>query len=70
MPGCFPGDGAGNLPAVTWGTTGHTPVPVPVFARGTGAESVTGPMENTDIFFLMMNSSAGSGIPSPAAHLP
>ena len=63
-------NGAGNLPAVTWGTTGHTPVPVPVFARGTGAESVSGPMENTDIFFLMMNSSAGSGIPSPAAHLP
>jgi alkaline phosphatase len=63
-------NGAGNLPAVTWGTTGHTPVPVPVFARGIGAEAVSGSMENTDIFLLMMNSSARSGIPSSPAGVP
>ena len=63
-------NGAGNLPSVTWGTTGHSPVPVPVSARGIGAESVSGTMENTDIFLLMMNSFARSGTPSPAAGVP
>ena len=49
-------NGAGNLPTVTWGTTGHTSTPVPVFAQGIGAESVFGTMENTDIFHVMINS--------------
>lgn len=63
-------NGAGNLPAVTWSTTGHSPVPVPVFARGIGAEAVSGSMENTEIFLLMMNSYARSGIPPSAAGVP
>jgi len=63
-------NGAGNLPSVSWGTTGHTPVSVPVFLRGIDAESVPGILENTDIFHIMMNSSAGSEIRSPGSAIP
>jgi alkaline phosphatase len=42
-------NGAGNYPEVTWGTTGHTAVNVPVYAWGLGAESVAGILDNTDI---------------------
>lgn len=34
---------------ITWGTTGHTGAPVPVFAVGKGAEKFTGMMDNTQI---------------------
>jgi alkaline phosphatase len=60
-------NGAGNLPTVTWGTTGHTSTPVPVFGWGIGAESVFGTIENTEIFHIMINSSASSGIAIPVA---
>lgn len=63
-------NGAGNLPSVAWGTTGHTSVPVPVFALGIDAEPVPGTLENTAIFHLLMNSSTGSGIRSPGARIP
>lgn len=63
-------NGAGNLPSVAWGTTGHTSVPVPVFARGVDPASVPEPMENTDIFDLLMNPSARSGIRSDSAAIP
>ena len=63
-------NGAGNPPTVAWGTTGHTSVPVPVFAWGIEAASVPGIMENTDIFHLLMDSSTGSGIRSPGAAIP
>lgn len=59
--------GAGNLPTVTWGTTGHTSSPVPVFGWGISSESVSRTMENTEIFNIMLNSSTGSGIASPLA---
>jgi alkaline phosphatase len=48
-------NGAGNYPTVTWGTTGHTATPVPVFARGIGADSVSVIMDNTEIFNIMIN---------------
>jgi alkaline phosphatase len=63
-------NGAGNLPSVAWGTTGHTSAPVPVFALGIDAEPVSGILENTDIFLLLMSSSTGSGIRSPGAGIP
>lgn len=63
-------NGAGNLPSVAWGTTGHASAPVPVFALGIDAEPVPGILENTDIFLLLMNSSTGSGIRSPGAGIP
>lgn len=42
--------GVGNLPAVTWGASGHTQTAVDVYAFGPGARLVQGEMENTDIF--------------------
>ena len=63
-------NGAGNLPSVAWGTTGHTSAPVPVFALGIDAEPVPGILENTDIFLLLMNLSTGSGIRSSGAGIP
>jgi alkaline phosphatase len=46
-------NGEGVLPSVTWGTTGHTPVDVPVYGLGGGADAVSGRMENTDIFRII-----------------
>ena len=48
-------NGKGTLPQVSWSTTGHTPVKVPVYAYGPGAEAFTGPMDNTDIFHKIMS---------------
>jgi alkaline phosphatase len=36
----------------TFSSTGHTGVNVPIYARGANAESVTGTMDNTDVFSL------------------
>ena len=44
------GAGVDNYPAVTWSTTGHTGVDVPVYARGPNAEMISGVMDNTDFF--------------------
>jgi len=53
-------NGKGVLPSVTWGKTGHTPVDVPVYALGAGADPVAGRMENTDIFRIIRKA---AGIP-------
>lgn len=50
------GNGAGALPSVTWGTTGHTPVDVPVYGFGAGAGMVSRRMEHTDIFRIIRRS--------------
>ena len=52
-------NGAGNLPGVTWSTTGHTQTPVPVSATGTSADAarVQGTIDNTDIFYILTSSS-------------
>jgi alkaline phosphatase len=42
-------NGAGELPDVTWSTTGHTGRNVPVYARGARAEEFAGVIDNTDI---------------------
>lgn len=48
------GNGMGNLPSVTWSTTGHTGQNVPVFLWGREAESLAlGIADNTDIFPLI-----------------
>ncbi|HEX9190929.1 MAG TPA: alkaline phosphatase [Candidatus Deferrimicrobiaceae bacterium] len=46
-------NGKGALPSVTWGTTGHTPVDIPIYGLGAGADPVSGRMENTDIFQIL-----------------
>ena len=42
-------NGAGQLPSVTWGTTGHTSRNVPIYAYGVNADRVWGTMDNTQI---------------------
>jgi alkaline phosphatase len=43
-------NGAGNAPTVSWATTGHTGVNVPVYAWGVNAHLVSGVMDNTDLW--------------------
>ena len=52
----------GVLPAVTWSTTGHTGVNVPVYAWGPNAELVSGTINNTDFFHI-------ATVPEPATML-
>ena len=55
----------GVVPAVNWTTTGHTQTVVPVYARGAGAEQITGaPIDNTAIFSLL---SPSGPTPTPTA---
>lgn len=51
-------NGMGIVPTVTWGTTGHTASEIPVYGWGAGAASISGSMEITDIFRILMQSSA------------
>jgi alkaline phosphatase len=47
-------NGAGVVPAITFTTTNHTTTPVRVFARGAGAEQITGAqIDNTQIFAFL-----------------
>lgn len=48
------GRGPGKAPRVRWSTKDHTGVRVPVYAWGPGAERLTGVMDNTDIYRVMM----------------
>lgn len=41
-------NGSGVYPTVNWTSTGHSGVPVPVYAWGVNAELVTGTLDNTD----------------------
>ena len=43
-------NGRGNLPTVSWSTTGHTHARVPVYAWGVNARYVSGVIDNTDLF--------------------
>ena len=46
----------GKKAGYTWSTTGHTQDNVPAYGRGKGAERVSGNMENTDIFQIIIRS--------------
>jgi alkaline phosphatase len=52
-------NGPGAYPSVSWSSTGHTGVDVPIYAWGTNADLVGGVMDNTDLF-------AVATIPEPA----
>jgi alkaline phosphatase len=52
-------NGQGNFPTVSWSTTGHTGVNVPLYAWGANAELVYGEMDNTGLFNVVT-------IPEPA----
>ena len=45
-------NGKGQFPDVTWSTTGHTGVKVPVYAWGENADLVSGVLDNTDMFLI------------------
>jgi alkaline phosphatase len=45
-------NGAGNYPTVSWSSSGHTGVNVPVYAWGANADLVGGVMDNTDLYTL------------------
>jgi len=45
-------NGVGNWPDVTWSTTGHTGVNVPIYADGPNAHYVAGVLDNTQIFSI------------------
>ena len=50
-------NGRGQTPGMAWATTGHTATPVPVYARGVGADQITGAqIDNTAIFTLLQPS--------------
>jgi alkaline phosphatase len=46
-------NGPGALPTVSWSTTGHTAVNIPVYAFGANANRVKTVMNNTDFFDLV-----------------
>jgi alkaline phosphatase len=52
----------GNLPSVSWSTTGHTGVNVPVYAWGINSDLVSGVLDNTDIYEI-------ATIPEPTTFL-
>ncbi len=53
-------NGPGNIPTVSWSTSGHTGVDVPVYAWGAQANHITANMDNTDFFDLItINNIAG-----------
>jgi hypothetical protein len=54
------GNGRGAYPTVTWTSTGHTGVNVPIYAYGPGAQAVVGVLDNTDIFALTTPSAPSS----------
>ena len=43
-------NGIGNLPSVTWSTTGHTATDVPVYAWGAGSAIIANVTDNTHFF--------------------
>ena len=49
-------NGAGNYPSVTWGSDDHTGIDMPIYAWGLNARNVTGTIDNTDIYDLMVMS--------------
>jgi len=46
-------NGAGNLPTVSWSSTGHTSTNVDAWAWGVNAEYITGTRNNTDYFQII-----------------
>lgn len=59
------GQGAGQMPKVTWSSKGHTGVNVGVYALGPGAEQVKGVLDNTDVARI-----AGGTFTGPTRYLP
>ena len=50
-------NGQGQFPDISWSTTGHTGVNVPVYAWGENADMVSGVLDNTELFEIATASS-------------
>ncbi|UCG56077.1 MAG: alkaline phosphatase [Phycisphaerales bacterium] len=48
-------NGKGAYPDVSWSTTGHTGVNVPIYAWGSNGELILGVMDNTDVFWALFS---------------
>lgn len=46
-------NGKGNLPGVTWDSTGHTSQNVGIYATGPGSDVVGGIIDNTDVYNIL-----------------
>jgi len=63
-------NGPGVMPTVSWQTLDHTALNVPIYATGPGSELVTGVLDNTDIFDIMLSQPAsGPTVPEPSSFL-
>ena len=47
-------NGKGNFPTVSWSTGGHTTTNIPVYGRGRNAGCLSGVMDNTDLFSVVV----------------
>jgi alkaline phosphatase len=66
-------NGQGEWPDVSWSTTLHTGVEVPIYGWGVNAELITGTLDNTDLFdFFTQTAVAGlaatNNSPTPVGH--
>jgi len=58
------GNGQGRVPTVVWASQDHTGINVILYAWGVGADKVTGVLDNTDIYRLMMGTFTASSVPA------
>jgi alkaline phosphatase len=47
-------NGQGQFPQVSWSSHDHTGVNVPIYGWGPNSDQVSGAMENTDVFYLLL----------------
>lgn len=59
--------GQGRSPRVRWSHLKHSRTPVDAYATGFGAEAVTGTMENTELYHVMMRAAGLAPAGSPPA---
>ena len=52
-------NGRGIFPTVSWSTGGHTTTNIPVYAWGANAACISGVMDNTDFFNVVMHNQSG-----------
>jgi alkaline phosphatase len=56
-------NGIGRTPVVTWRTSGHTGVDVPIYAWGIGLAQVSGTMDNSRIYGIILRAAGSGGLP-------
>jgi alkaline phosphatase len=56
-------NGIGRAPDVTWSTFGHTGVDVPIYGWGIGSAQVSGKMDNSRIYGIILRAAGSGGLP-------